>query len=428
MYKAVTIFNLVCAFCLLLPFVLNVTTATMISTMIATISVFFILGIVVKVQLTTREAKFYFSAWFLLLIGVLLNISAAYQFLPLNLVTLYAPKLGVLVEVILLSLGLADKIKRVTLEKEQETRKYLIQTLLQNSLKQMSSLKEVKALAESTLVCLVNVTKFTKGVYIIKEDKSWKVSVKIGEVNLGVKLNNPEDAFRLLGLSGSTESFLYLTIDHSQHSGFLIVFGETTDRLDPLVKEVILRNFPEQFILLLDNMYRYKLLKQSAMYDHLTNLLNRKYFLESSLEILSHAKVTNQWVSLMLIDIDHFKKINDTYGHTVGDQAIVYVANQIHNICKDYGIVGRYGGEEFIVLLNHSDHTIASQIADRLLEVLHTEPFILESGDSFFLTVSIGLCSNENQEYISVSEMILHADYSLYHAKNNGRNQVAVYS
>lgn len=292
--KIVTNFNIICTLAIILPFVLNIRTATMMSTIIATIAVSLILSIILKVRFTSRESKYFVTAWALLLVGVLLNICSAYQLLPLNGVTLYAPKIGVLVEVMVLSLGLADKIKRITLEKEQETRN--VQTL-----------------------------------------------------------------------------------------------------------------------------------KQSAMYDHLTKLLNRRYFLESSQETLSFANVSNQPVSLMLIDIDHFKNINDTYGHTIGDQAIEFVANQIQKVCQNYGIVGRYGGEEFIVFLNQLDHHSASQVAQELIELHRTVPFMLENGQSIYLTISIGLCSNDFQEYKTVNEMILHADHSLYYAKNNGRDQVAIY-
>lgn len=292
--KIVTNFNIICALAIILPFVLNIRTATMMSTIIATIAVSLILTIILKVRFTSRESKYFVTAWALLLVGILLNICAAYQLLPLNGVTLYAPKIGVLVEVMVLSLGLADKIKRITIEKEQETR-------------------NVQAL------------------------------------------------------------------------------------------------------------------KQSAMYDHLTKLLNRRYFLESSQETLSFANVSNHPVSLMLIDIDHFKNINDTYGHTIGDQAIEFVANQIQKVCQNYGIVGRYGGEEFIVFLNQLDHHSASQVAQELIELHRTVPFMLENGQSIYLTISIGLCSNDFQEYKTVNEMILHADHSLYYAKNNGRDQVAIY-
>ena len=294
LYKVVTTFIIFCAVALVLPFVLNIRTATMVSTILASIAVIFILAIALIVRFTSRESKYFVAAWSLLLVGVLLNICAAYQLLPLNAVTLYAPKIGILVEVMVLSLGLADKIKRITLEKEQETR---------------------------------NVQTF----------------------------------------------------------------------------------------------------KQSAMYDHLTNLLNRKYFLESSQETLSLAIGSNQQVSLMLIDIDHFKNINDTYGHTIGDQAIVFVANQIQKVCNNCGIVGRYGGEEFIVFLNQLDLHSASQIAEELIELHRRVPFMLENGHSIYLTLSIGLCNNDFQEYKNVNEMILHADYSLYYAKNNGRDQVAIY-
>ncbi|NQD68290.1 hypothetical protein HP456_20490, partial [Bacillus haikouensis] len=291
--KAVTYFNSICAGCLLLPFILNVGTVTMISTVIATIFLVFIIAIALKVRLTTREAKFFIAAWTLLFAGVLLNLLAAYKILPLTNLTLYAPKIGAVVEVLVLSLGLADKIKRITKEKEQESRKYYIQTLLQNSFKQLSTIKEFKALTESGLTCLMDITQFEKGLYLMKEGTAWKCVSNAG--NLEVKdhiefesgskekylyMKDVDETGNPFGLNHSSGSILAIPIHCDSHIGLFIVCSQQKEKLDSSVTGSLLSSFSDQFTALVDNINSFQALKKSAMFDHLTNLLNRKYFLE----------------------------------------------------------------------------------------------------------------------------------------------------
>jgi two-component system, sensor histidine kinase LadS len=130
--------------------------------------------------------------------------------------------------------------------------------------------------------------------------------------------------------------------------------------------------------------------------------------------------------SLLLIDIDHFKKINDQYGHLVGDKAIIFAADLIKKVFRDKGIVGRFGGEEFIVFLENTEEQQALKSANQLLETFRNESLQLDNGTQIYLTVSIGFCCSQPLSFLTIGEMIQLADEQLYTAKRNGRDQVAV--
>ncbi len=430
--KMVNVFNCVCAFSLIIPIVFSVSTSTMVSTIIATIFVIFIILIALKVRLKTREAKFFIAAWALLLVGVLLNIMAAYKLFPINSITLFAPKVGSLVEVLVLSLGLADRIKRVTLEKELESKKYYMQVLLQHSFKQMTTLKEHYKLANSGMNALQNLTKLEKGLYLSKSNSTWNILTQQGGsiehtftideqfLNKIVYTNdiNP----RNFGIQESIGTFISIPVVCQSHTGLLIVYSDETYTIEKYQEEKILPQFNDQFTVLMDNVMNYSSIKKSAMYDHLTNVLNRKYFLEKATIVLKESTE----VSVLLIDIDHFKQVNDTYGHHIGDQAIVYVANKIAEIFKDIGFVGRYGGEEFIALVNNINPQKSLEASNLLRESFHMHPLTLDNGIKILLTVSIGISSQTVTWNSSIDGMIKQADECLYKAKNLGRDRVVM--
>ncbi|WP_064093328.1 diguanylate cyclase [Rossellomorea aquimaris] len=423
--KIVTIFNTLCALCLVLPFFLKIGTMTMISTVMATIFVLFLIAIAIKVRLRTREAKFYLSAWALLFIGVLLNILAAFKIVPLTNLTLFAPKVGAVVEVLVLSLGLADKIKRMRKEKEHETKKYYAQTLLQNAFKQMSVMDELEPLSKQGITCLMEITHFEKGFYLSKDGNKWRV---ISSVNLPAELEKfyVEQYVSIQdgcspGFNILDDSTLTVPISCQSHTGRFVIWSPL-EEADLSLMESFLPAFIEQFTALIVQKDDFQSLKSSAMHDHLTKMLNRRYFLEKATELY----IESEPASLLLIDIDHFKRINDTYGHLIGDQAIVFAGNLIKKVLMGLGIVGRFGGEEFIVFLEKTNQDHALEWADLLLEAFRREGLHLDSGASIYLTVSIGFYSSHPFSLLTIDEMIQLADEQLYRAKRNGRNQVAV--
>lgn len=158
--------------------------------------------------------------------------------------------------------------------------------------------------------------------------------------------------------------------------------------------------------------------------DGLTGVRNRKYFDQKLRKEWERAQRGGYFLTVMLIDLDHFKKINDTYGHQAGDLCLKSVASTIQSALKrPCDIVARYGGEEFVIILPLTDEAGALHIADNV----HREIAALQvtyEGWGIPLTASIGLCTAAPKEPLKPEDLIAAADAALYRAKHNGRNQV----
>jgi diguanylate cyclase (GGDEF)-like protein len=166
-------------------------------------------------------------------------------------------------------------------------------------------------------------------------------------------------------------------------------------------------------------------LRAIAERDPLTGVFNRRSFLTLLDKCISQADRTNSALSIMLIDLDHFKRINDTWGHKSGDEALRhFVAIAVHCV-RNGDIIGRVGGEEFAILLPNTGLTEAGAVAERLRAEVAAKPVDNEQG-AISLTVSIGVTHYYN---IEAPEVTLHrADNAMYLAKKNGRNRIEVTS
>jgi len=182
---------------------------------------------------------------------------------------------------------------------------------------------------------------------------------------------------------------------------------------------------------IINELKKYEKLYKEATEDGLTKLIVRRYYLQFLSEELELAKKEGKPTSLLMTDIDHFKKFNDTYGHQAGDLVLAKVAEVIlknirtNRIRND--IVGRYGGEEFSLLLPNTTKNEALNVAERLRkEVENTSIKLKESNAELKVTISIGVTTSENSN-ITVDEIIAKADKALYHSKETGRNKVSYY-
>lgn len=162
----------------------------------------------------------------------------------------------------------------------------------------------------------------------------------------------------------------------------------------------------------------------SLRIDHMTNAFNRKTFDEYTLQHMKLFKASGQPCSLMLVDIDHFKKINDNYGHPVGDFVLKELVGSLKAMFdRDADMVCRIGGEEFAIILPDLMTTQVSQMADELLAKVRKEVFVHEDRQIKF-TVSIGVAHLTPNE--SVEDWVKRADQALYYSKNNGRNRATI--
>ncbi len=161
--------------------------------------------------------------------------------------------------------------------------------------------------------------------------------------------------------------------------------------------------------------------------DPLTNLYNRRHFLSVASIELENKGIHPNYLSVIMIDIDHFKKINDTYGHDAGDLVLLSIAEIIRNTVRRSDIPCRYGGEEFVVVLPGTDLESAVAIGKRIRE--NIESTTVKTDKGFIpVTASVGISSMHEDSYGAIDMWIKRADEALYEAKQAGRNQVRVWN
>lgn len=172
----------------------------------------------------------------------------------------------------------------------------------------------------------------------------------------------------------------------------------------------------------LRNCLRFQEAIRSSFTDPLTGLGNRSNMLPQIQREISLSNREARQASLLMIDIDHFKNINDTQGHLSGDQVIICIADIIRRTVRDFDLVFRYGGEEFAVLLVNTDGVRAHQVAERLRKNVEGHTCRLSNGRSVSPTISIGVSALDRHD--TPQTLIERADRGLYRAKSDGRNLV----
>ncbi len=161
-----------------------------------------------------------------------------------------------------------------------------------------------------------------------------------------------------------------------------------------------------------------------ALTDSLTGIYNRRYLLNHLEHKIEAALTTDKPLSVMVLDIDHFKKINDTYGHDAGDQVLIELTQRIEKNIRNIDIVARLGGEEFVIVVPDLNPEQALDMANRLRRVIAEEVFTFTKKDlQISVTVSIGVATTCKATQ-SQDQLLKHADLALYEAKENGRNIV----
>jgi diguanylate cyclase (GGDEF)-like protein/PAS domain S-box-containing protein len=168
-------------------------------------------------------------------------------------------------------------------------------------------------------------------------------------------------------------------------------------------------------------------LTRQAHIDYLTEVCNRRHFMERAEQELRRASRYNNKLAILMLDIDHFKLINDRYGHKVGDAALQVLTKLCQSTLRDIDILGRLGGEEFAVLLPETERSAAIEVAERLRAEIAKSNMPLEGGLPIQITVSIGVSSMMSPDD-NIDVLLNRADKALYQAKNSGRDRVCASS
>lgn len=161
-----------------------------------------------------------------------------------------------------------------------------------------------------------------------------------------------------------------------------------------------------------------------AMRDELTRLHNRRAILEALHQQMALARRTGRPLSVMMLDVDHFKRLNDALGHLAGDQVLRGIVDAVRPRLREQDMAGRLGGEEFLVVLPHSSLDAAAQIAERLRAAVHEAVFEVDGDLPAQVSVSIGVAQFDARRHANCDDLIHQADQALYLAKSGGRNRV----
>lgn len=167
-------------------------------------------------------------------------------------------------------------------------------------------------------------------------------------------------------------------------------------------------------------------LEQKAIRDSLTGLYNHEYLKEQLADEVERASRYHSHLSFLLMDLDHFKNVNDTCGHPFGDYVLHEFARRVTNMTRHSDVFGRYGGEEFALIMPHTDSQSAQLVAEKIREEISAKEFS-SGGHNRLITVSIGICSFFGDKIVSPGEFVELADKALYQAKGSGRNCVVLY-
>jgi two-component system cell cycle response regulator len=205
-------------------------------------------------------------------------------------------------------------------------------------------------------------------------------------------------------------------------TGLLAVAGGASARPSPDTQR-FLEALAAQAHIVLENSRLFERVRELSIRDSLTMLYNHRHILEQVAQAVERADRYQETVSVVMVDIDHFKAVNDEYGHLAGDALLRQLALLLQDSVRSVDAVGRYGGEEFLLLLPHTADEEARRLADRIRARIQACAFRV--GDrTHRLTVSMGVFSCPSPLVVSAADLVREADRALYRAKGAGRNRV----
>ena len=262
------------------------------------------------------------------------------------------------------------------------------------------------------------------------------VSIILAGLSLfaGLKILNNKDQViltftRLLGFSFIFSAVIFslriyytfdeLTLNNFMHAGTIHAFSLIAFQLVMITSCFSLTVSASQQLA--------KELAIQATVDSLTNIYNRRAFDEFAAKGVLRAQREKTSISLIMMDIDLFKQVNDTYGHQVGDKVLQEFSLRLKNSLRQYDILARYGGEEFTLLLPDTNTMTAMLIAEKLRYTIAQPVFCLNDGTELKVTASFGVATNKGEK-IDWQQLISFADQALYHAKEHGRNCVKLHT
>ena len=227
-----------------------------------------------------------------------------------------------------------------------------------------------------------------------------------------------EEALELLFAAAQTKWIDYAKLLSFRHDATAMSLRDIELAAKAKMTEISISHLKAQQKIAAEN----EKLRTTVYRDPLTDVLNRRAYEEQSSQAFARCCRVKSFYSLLVVDIDYFKECNDSYGHQIGDEALIHIAKLLTSVLREYDNVYRYGGEEFIVTLSDCNQEMSLAVAERLRELVESNP-LRADGKVIRLTISVGVVSTEFANAQSVVELFEMADKCLYRAKASGRNQ-----
>jgi len=209
--------------------------------------------------------------------------------------------------------------------------------------------------------------------------------------------------------------------------GTISVLTDTTKDFEELKKHsASVRMISKVVTSALNNIEMFEKMEELSNIDGLTGLYNRRCFNNMIEQKISEASRTKVQLSMIMLDIDFFKKVNDNYGHKAGDDVIRFISKTIKNSIRKVDFAARYGGEEFVILLYSTTIDAAANIAEKIRNIVNNSS-VNADGSPLNITISLGV-SSYPMPSMSADDLVKNADTALYYSKEHGRNQVSVFN
>ncbi len=225
-------------------------------------------------------------------------------------------------------------------------------------------------------------------------------------------------------LPASIRSWLGVPLEFgNQLLGMLAIDSRQADFYDEDHARIA-QAFAAQAAIAIENARMFGEMRRMATHDALTGLPNRRQLEDGGAETVEAARAAGTAVALLMCDLDHFKVINDTHGHAVGDEVLRAIASRLTGLTRPHDLLARYGGEEFVILLPHTEEVAGAAIAERIRHGISDQPFPTSAGE-MSVTISIGLAASAPAA-VPMSDLLREADRALYEAKAQGRNRWVV--
>lgn len=393
----------------------------------------------------TRSVIIYILSWEVVLSANILIILAGLNITKYHPYMMIYSKIGVITLMALFSLALTDRINQVENKIALEIEKRMLLNNLQEINRKIMGERDIFQVFEYLLTDFLNITGFEKGIAVLKTKKKYELEIYWNDTSerktitfdrsqYHALMNNISDN-RIMNLDrkfyecllGDTNIATGKTIsltNRSKRRGFIVLYSTRFQQIRPVIEDMVME-YANQFALTIDNILLLSEITNAAQIDGLTQIYNRTHFFKHAKELFD---IINKpyLLAVMMVDVDFFKHINDCYGHAVGD----VVLKRIVEIMKDklgmLGILGRYGGEEFVIIIPNQTQDIVRKIARDIKKAIQMTSIIIDNEDNIELsvTVSIGI-SYKGEHTKSIFVLTDEADKALYKAKHNGRNEIA---